>query len=186
MTTTTGFAAEATAADIETLETVELVEWLADQTWSDFAQSLASYWAKKGFLTEKQKAAAKKMRATCQAKAAVKAAAKAEAPTFNKVTEPGIYTDADSNLYKVQQAKTSGKLYAKAHNAADNSWEYVGAKVIYNGTITADDKLTAAKAAEFGKTYGSCVNCSKLLTDDRSVEVGYGPVCAANNGWPWG
>jgi hypothetical protein len=35
-----------------------------------------------------------------------------------------------------------------------------------------------AVAAEFGKMSGMCAFCGKALSDDKSVAVGYGPVCA--------
>lgn len=44
-------------------------------------------------------------------------------------------------------------------------------------------------AAEYGKLMGHCCFCARRLTDDgdgRSVEVGYGPVCAKRYGLPWG
>lgn len=44
----------------------------------------------------------------------------------------------------------------------------------------------ATVAGEYGKGSGSCCFCSKELTDDRSVVVGYGPVCAGHYGLPWG
>lgn len=47
----------------------------------------------------------------------------------------------------------------------------------------------AAYAKEFGHKTNICCFCGRLLTDDRegrSVEVGYGPVCAQTWGMPWG
>ena len=41
-------------------------------------------------------------------------------------------------------------------------------------------------AAEHGKLTGKCCFCNKGLTDDRSTEVGYGPVCASSFGLKWG
>ncbi|MFW5899342.1 MAG: DUF6011 domain-containing protein [Jiangellaceae bacterium] len=41
-------------------------------------------------------------------------------------------------------------------------------------------------AAEYGKRTGACCFCSRKLTDERSVGVGYGPICADNWGLPWG
>lgn len=38
----------------------------------------------------------------------------------------------------------------------------------------------------FGWNSGNCCYCSKLLTDERSLEVGYGPKCAENYSLPWG
>jgi hypothetical protein len=44
----------------------------------------------------------------------------------------------------------------------------------------------AGTAAAYGKLTGKCSFCASGLTDDRSLEVGYGPVCAKNFGLPWG
>jgi len=43
--------------------------------------------------------------------------------------------------------------------------------------------LTQEEASELGKTYGFCICCSKLLSEDTSLAVGYGSTCAENNGW---
>jgi hypothetical protein len=40
-------------------------------------------------------------------------------------------------------------------------------------------------AAEYGKLVGRCCFCGSPLTDDKSVSVGYGPVCAKHWGLPW-
>lgn len=80
---------------------------------------------------------------------------------------------------------------------------------VYKGAIMADgsfrpdmnsrtlqfdlkDVLLAAEqdplqaAVNYGRVTGSCSFCSHLLTDQRSVSVGYGPICAERNGLPWG
>ena len=41
-------------------------------------------------------------------------------------------------------------------------------------------------ASRHGKLTGCCSFCHKALTDDRSIEVGYGPVCATHYGLSWG
>jgi len=41
-------------------------------------------------------------------------------------------------------------------------------------------------AAAYGKLTGNCCFCHKSLTDERSTDVGYGPVCADNWGLNWG
>lgn len=46
----------------------------------------------------------------------------------------------------------------------------------------AQDPVSAAKA--YGALMGACSFCSKSLTDEGSVEVGYGPVCAKHYGLP--
>jgi hypothetical protein len=44
---------------------------------------------------------------------------------------------------------------------------------------------TANVAAMYGKRTGCCCACNTPLTDARSVEIGYGPVCAKKFGWPY-
>lgn len=44
----------------------------------------------------------------------------------------------------------------------------------------------AKVAAESGALTGNCSFCNKALTDERSVEVGYGKVCSDRFGLPWG
>lgn len=41
-------------------------------------------------------------------------------------------------------------------------------------------------AAKYGKLTGRCCFCGRNLTDDRSTEMGYGPVCAKKFGLGWG
>lgn len=47
-------------------------------------------------------------------------------------------------------------------------------------------KDPAGAAARFGRSTGACCFCGKTLTDERSVAVGYGPICADHYGLPWG
>lgn len=44
----------------------------------------------------------------------------------------------------------------------------------------------AGVAARFGKLTGNCCFCNMPLSDERSLVVGYGPVCATNYGLQWG
>lgn len=44
----------------------------------------------------------------------------------------------------------------------------------------------ARTASAYGKLTGHCCFCSLPLTDERSVEMGYGSTCAANYSLPWG
>ena len=48
----------------------------------------------------------------------------------------------------------------------------------------ADDP--SATAGRYGRLTGGCSFCNHGLKDDRSVQVGYGPVCARNFGLAWG
>jgi len=45
----------------------------------------------------------------------------------------------------------------------------------------------AAETAKlFGMATGNCCFCRKELSDNRSIEAGYGKTCASNYGLPWG
>lgn len=44
----------------------------------------------------------------------------------------------------------------------------------------------AKVASEHGKLTGHCSFCNRPLDDERSTQVGYGPVCAKRFGLPWG
>lgn len=44
----------------------------------------------------------------------------------------------------------------------------------------------ATFAAEYGRLTGYCCFCHLTLKSERSVAVGYGPVCARNYRLPWG
>ena len=46
------------------------------------------------------------------------------------------------------------------------------------------DPITAA--ALWGKKMNRCCFCGLELSDERSVAMGYGPICADNWGLPWG
>jgi len=48
----------------------------------------------------------------------------------------------------------------------------------------ADDP--SATAGRYGRLTGGCSFCNHGLKDNRSVQVGYGPVCARNFGLVWG
>lgn len=91
----------------------------------------------------------------------------------------------DGQYLKVQRAvHGSGRLYAKVWVPETEEWKYRGRKPL--SRLSADTKLNAEQAARWGKLYGRCVFCSLPLTDERSIAVGYGPVCAEHHGLPWG
>lgn len=47
-------------------------------------------------------------------------------------------------------------------------------------------KDPTAVLAQNGIAVGQCCYCARALTDKRSREVGYGPICAEKFGLPWG
>jgi Family of unknown function (DUF6011) len=94
---------------------------------------------------------------------------------------PGYYVKGES-YYEVVISK-AGRAYAKILTQRPSGswgWDYAKGAV---STITADDKLTAEQASEFGWMHGTCMRCCADLTVPESVERGYGPVCAAKMGF---
>lgn len=79
--------------------------------------------------------------------------------------------------------------YGRLHR--DGTWELSGrcsseaAEDVFNLLVklAADPEKTAA---EYGHLVGNCCFCNIGLTDARSLEVGYGPVCARKWGLAWG
>lgn len=100
------------------------------------------------------------------------------APPAVIVTE-GIYRAGDTIVlvYRTGNNRLAGKVWT------GRSYQYRQGAV---NIAAMGAKITAAEAAAFGATTGVCIACAKQLTDGRSTEVGYGPVCAKKYGWPWG
>jgi hypothetical protein len=118
------------------------------------------------------------------------AAYRAKKAVFVPLTvEPveGIYVH-EGNYYKVVQASTTDRWYASEWdqdtNGGAGSWQYLGRGPLH--FLGKQHRVTAEQAAAWGHLTGVCVFCTRRLTDARSIEVGYGPVCAARESLPWG
>lgn len=101
----------------------------------------------------------------------------------------------DGRIFKVQKAvHGSGRLYAKELVRTDDTTcggcetcdgedlcptgavEFVMAKgMIFK--LSEATRLTLEQAKTYGALYGSCVVCGRVLTDEKSIEAGIGPVC---------
>jgi hypothetical protein len=97
--------------------------------------------------------------------------------------QPGTVNVTDGGAYG------SNVWYGRVD--ANGAWQVSGkvdaatqAKLATLLTALAADPATVAAA--YGRMTGSCCFCALTLTDQRSVSVGYGPVCAGNYGLPWG
>ena len=111
-----------------------------------------------------------------QLKALPKAAKapKADVPT-------GVHF-TDGTWFKVKVSRTTGNPYAMRWS---DGWVFERG-LISSANLSELTKVTAEQAAAFGHLTGNCVFCDRELTDERSISVGYGPVCAKNHGLPWG
>lgn len=82
--------------------------------------------------------------------------------------------------YTTQNGHTAVRRLV-VHEDGTGSLEYwKGGVSIVRATGTL---LTQDEASSLGKTYGFCVCCSRPLSEDTSLAVGYGATCAGNNGW---
>lgn len=99
-----------------------------------------------------------------------------------KVDPPEGVHLLNGSYYKVQTSAT-GNRYAK--RLVNRTWEYEGRRGDFH-QLSEATVLTAEQAGEFGLTHGWCIFCSIDLTDERSLTVGYGPVCAKKRSLPWG
>lgn len=107
-------------------------------------------------------------------------------PVAVQVTEPGMY-QRDGEVYKVQRARGSDRLYAKrlvviggrrlrdADEARVNfEFEYDRGAVF---RLEPGDRMSQEQARAFGIRYGVCCVCGITLKDAESVARGIGPVC---------
>ncbi len=89
------------------------------------------------------------------------------------------------NVVEDGRAYPNGDWYGRI----DPDGSFTGGRVKPEGLVEilkalGEDPETVATA--YGLATGRCCFCAKDLTDERSVKVGYGPVCAGNYGLPWG
>lgn len=147
----------------------ELAAWLREQTWSSFAQSLASYHARTGKLTDKQIAAATSMRNKVETRE------RSGPITSDHEVEERTFYLVDGTFYRIQKSR-HGRLYAKEFDPSTASWFYVGKEPW--SLFSDENKLAIEDAAAFGHRFGSCIVCGRELTDPASVAAGIGPVCA--------
>lgn len=86
--------------------------------------------------------------------------------------EPGMYETEHGVVYKVYPARMSDRMFAKELTA--DGFVYRGLATRF---VSAKDRMTLEQAAAYGRTFGHCVVCGRLLTDPESIAAGIGPVC---------
>jgi hypothetical protein len=177
-----------------------------------FAQSLLDQHDIRGSLSEKQAYWVNKL----AAKAADPARSFAEpvkvqdvyglVQLFRKASEtlkhPAIVFDAGDLPIRLsvagERAKVPGSINVTSPGSFENRVWY--GRVLTDGTLVQSRDCTPAvvdavkalaadpakAAAAYGRKTGCCCFCARELTDARSVEVGYGPICADHYGLPWG
>jgi len=179
-----------------------LIAWLAEQTWSEFAQSLAKQHARTGSLSPNQIASASGMRAKCEAKrpkatapATVAAPAVVTAPVdedpldLSKVPSglyavPGGDTRLKVQIDNVRTGKWDGWVFVKDAAVYGEGRRYGSQKpgAYYRGQIEAALRVIAADpmaaSAAYGHLTSTCGRCGRPLEKEESVARGIGPDCA--------
>ena len=102
-------------------------------------------------------------------------------PKVDPATLLGAHLNADGEVVSVYVGQQSGNVLTKTWR--DGAWVYTGQRGLAG--LSEDTRLTAEQAAAFGRTSSFCCYCARRLEDGRSVDVGYGPVCAKKYGLPW-
>jgi hypothetical protein len=92
-----------------------------------------------------------------------------------KVEREGIF-EYQGVVYKVVRAIAmgDGHLYAKRFSAETK--KFVMARGML-ARLSEADRVTAERAAEFGRLYGTCMDCGRDLTDEESIAAGRGRIC---------
>lgn len=122
--------------------------------------------AKRGF---------KVVQTVAQAKAqAAPSKVEEKAPVAKQKVSEGFWTLGE-RIFKVQKNLSGTSIYAK-ELIPPSSFEYApgGVKLLQEGGT----KLTQEQAAAYGKLYGVCCCCGRRLTDETSIALGIGPICA--------
>lgn len=91
----------------------------------------------------------------------------------------GMYRTPDGTIYRVQESRESGRLYAKRMEwdmltESKPRFEY-DRGAIYS--LTSADRMSVEDARAWGVETGVCCVCGAFLTDAKSVARGIGPVC---------
>lgn len=91
------------------------------------------------------------------------------------VITPGIYRNEESGeIFKVYKARGGSHLLCK--KMIDDEFVYQGAA---NRFIRGCVRVSIDEAKEYGRRTGSCMICSRELTNPESITNGIGPICAS-------
>jgi hypothetical protein len=190
------------AAKIAELSNAKLGLSLSDQ---EFASSLIAGFKKHGGLTPKQEPWVQKLidRVT-QPKEAPKPTAKLRdmagviglfEKAAQKLKYPAIVLALGSQEVRITRASAESKNPGWVYVKLDG--KYLGKISPIGDALYIDNKEVldllealaadpAAVATAHGKLTGKCCFCNSKLTDQKSTDVGYGPVCAKHYDLPWG
>lgn len=186
----------------------ELFEYLNEVvSWNSFAVSLLQDIGKYGHLTEGQERAAYKMMAKHVDREEAKLKAKAEAEKnavivdLTKINE--MFTTATGNGLKRPKLRVDKlEIYPAPMNGKNAGYLYVKSDGNYSGKISVEGKFLKSRdcadgvedtlitvandpkgsLTNHGRITGQCSCCGRELTNQTSIDMGIGPICAAKYG----
>jgi len=191
--------------DLLTSSSDDASVWIvANYSKNSFAGSLFQQFCRSGKLSEKQWAAARNASAKAKAPKPTPAASE-KLPNIRALIDSALHNSslkAPSFTFKGLRFKMAASNSRHAGRIFVDRGEF-GTSVAcieLNGDLTKyslmNDEFMAVindlesnpekKIAEHGKALNECCYCSKTLSDERSVEAGYGATCAKNWGLNWG
>ena len=179
-----------------------------------FAQSLIASYERNGFLSDKQWAWVDKLADRAEAALTQPTVAIGDfgpmVALFDNASAAGlkfpkIRLDVDSGMPLVL-AKCGSRSKHEGAIRATNGAGFNDPDNRYFGMIDTDGRWVPGRdatpavvnmlkafaadpegvAAAYGQRTGSCCFCNRTLTDERSTDVGYGPICSDKFGLTWG
>lgn len=92
---------------------------------------------------------------------------------------PGAVYNFDGDIYRIKQGQ-SGHVYAMKLVldlfSQKGSWTFAKGALKF---LAKAQPLTLEEAKAYGATTGFCCVCGRLLTNEKSVADGIGPICAS-------
>lgn len=182
----------------------EVAAWILSSKDSfEFASSLEQAVLKWGDLTEKQLASAQKCvdarKTAQQARSAMIEAAPEVSldpveKAFQKAKESGIkYPKLNLDVFKLSPASDSGKNSGAIYVKEGETYlgKVTGGKFLRTRDCTDEQQAKVlevatdpkAAAIAYGKRFGSCAVCRRELSNEESINLGIGPICASRFGW---
>jgi hypothetical protein len=154
-------------------------DWLEQQDWSDFAQSLVMYYDNNDGFSPAQYESARKMRYKLDDSYDI----------YGLSVENGAYYDPENKeIYKLSWVtKNDYKSRSLRKRDVDSpNWREVKNGYRLNDrdnffqSVKCGDfyKLTEEQMVQIGKDTGICAVCGKTLDNPKSIAAGIGPYCA--------
>jgi hypothetical protein len=177
--------------------------WITSNPTFEFANSMRHAIERWGSLTDNQMAAVRRCLVGAKRRVAERAERETNAPVVNTDKLMAAFDHAKSKgLQRLKMrfegfaispapmtGKNAGALYVK--NGEDYLGKIAGGKFFASRDCTSETQTAimrvmqdpSAEAIAYGQKTGNCSICGLLLTNEKSIGRGIGPICAAKYGF---